>query len=910
MINKQPTWTDIRKRATAFSARWANAADERAQSQIFWHEFFGIFGIDSKRVGQFEAHAKRVTTGRGGRIDYFWPRILLVEHKSVGKNLDEAEAQALDYLDSISQSELPNVIITSDFTNIRLLFLRSNGDSVTIKTADLSREIERFGFILGQKKASFENEEEANVQAARLMGKLYEELSKDGYDGHDASILLTRLLFLLFGDDTGMWQRSLFADFIIERTNSDGADLGPQMSLLFQELDKPEEKRSEALDDYLKRFPYVNGGLFKERLDIPTFDRGMRDQLLEACSFDWSKISPALFGSMFQTIKSKDARRELGEHYTPEKFILRVIEPLFLDDLREQVENAKDSAQKLKNIRERLKKQNYLDPACGCGNFLIVAYKYLRRIELEILKHLDKLNNGFTQQTTDVTSGLAVTLDQFSGIEIEEWPARIAEVAMFLADHQANIELGQVFGEVPDRLPITNSANIRIGNALQVDWTKICKVDNHTYIFGNPPFVGSALQSIEQKKDTEHVWGDTKGSLNLDYVAAWYLVAAKYIEKSEGRAGFVSTNSITQGEQPAIIWSRLSSLGIRILFAHRTFSWASEAPGKAAVHCVIVAFSRFNPRGNRYIWDYADVKGEGACRKAKNINAYLIDAPDVLVTSSSRPLSPGIPPILKGSQPTDDGFLSDIDENMAKEIKKEDPIAAKYLRRLIGARELIHNEVRYCLWLVGAETSELRESVELRKRVKAVRDFRLLSKSAGTRKDADRPAEFQSIRQPKTDYLAVPRHSSEDRDYVPIAWFGHEVIANDALSIIENASTALFGVLSSKPFNIWNKAISGRLESRTRITNTITYNNFPFPEDLKNNDQLSDAAKSVLDVRKTYSENSLADLYDPLAMPKDLVTAHRRLDRCVLEAYGLSGDATEIEILAELFNRYSRLKVN
>lgn len=904
---KAPSFNDIRQRAAIFAAEWAGATSEHAESQTFWNEFFAIFGINRRRFVIFQANAVRVSTGKPGFIDVFWPGVLLAEHKSLDKSLNRAEDQALDYAGSIDQADLPRVIISTDFANIRILDLDEGGLPFTFRTKDLVKEVGRFNFIAGYRKTRFEVEDEANIQAARLMGALYEHLSKDGYEGHEASMLLTRLLFLLFGDDTAMWQRGLFGEFVTDRTSQDGADLGPQLSLLFQELDRPETTRSQVLDDYIKRFPYINGGLFKERLNIPTFDRGMRDQLLECCSFDWGRISPAVFGSLFQTIKSKEARRELGEHYTPEKYILRLIGPLFLDDLRTRIEAARNNAKQLKRIREQLRKQNYLDPACGCGNFLIVAYRELRHLELQILQHLERLIPNEKPLSMDPTYGLAVTIDQFHGIEIEEWPARIAETAMFIVDHQANQELAEVFGVLPDRLPLTKSANIELGNALQTDWATVSPINDNTYIFGNPPFGGTSLITAEQKDDLNNIWDGIKGGGNMDYVSCWHLIAARHMANCGAKTAFVSTNSITHGQQPPILWGTLDGLEIELDFAHQTFAWASDAPGKAAVHCVILGFSQKADRKNKTIYRYATVKSEPSAITAKNINAYLLDAPNVLVTSSQDAISPGAQKMFKGSQPTDNGYLSNINTEEASTIRATDPIAAKYLRPLIGAQELINGEERWCLWLKDATPQELRTSQELVKRLQAVRDFRLASTKKKTRDDAAIPQLFQEDRQPTNNYLAVPRVSSETRKYVPMALVSPQTIANDALLTVNNANLYTFGMLHSSVFMVWNATVSGRLESRFRISAEITYNNFPWPDNPANHLAIEEAAQAVIDARKNHPNANLADLYDPLAMPKDLVDAHRTLDQQVLAAYGLNSQATETEILAELFARYSAL---
>ena len=906
--SKAPSWNDIRARAAAFASEWAKATDERAQAQMFWVEFFAIFSIDFKRVATFEAHARRITTGNHGRIDVFWPGVLIAEHKSAGKSLDDAEDQALDYIESIDPNQRPQAIITSDFAHIRLLDLKAGGEPVTINTTDLAIEIERFGFIAGYKKKTYDNEEEANIQAAKLMGSLYEELSKDGYEGHEASILLTRLLFLLFGDDTGMWERNLFAEYISERTNQDGSDLGPQLSLLFQELDRPTEKRSQSLDDHIKRFPYVNGNLFKERLDIPTFDRTMRDQLLKCFSFEWGKISPAVFGSLFQTIKSKEARRELGEHYTPEKFILRTIGPLFLDELTARVEAAKDNAQQLNKIREQLRKQNYLDPACGCGNFLIVAYRHLRRLELQILLHLQRLTPGDPQLSMDPTHGLAVTLDQFSGIEIEEWPARIAETAMFLADHQSNLELAEAFGETPDRLPITKTANIVIGNALRTKWTDVCPIGDNTLIFGNPPFMGKFTRSREEGLQLQEVFNHARGSGDIDYVCAWFAKASDFMAGTRVRAALVATNSISMGEQPSVLWAHLFRNGMAIDFAHRTFGWTSEAPGAAAVHVVIVGFSDSSAgtQNIKRLFVYEDIKRDPREIRVSDINPYLVPGPNILVSSRRTPLQENVLKMAFGSMPNDgQHLLLSVEE--AETIIKSDPVAAKFIRKVIGARELIQGMSRFCLWLEDASPADIRASKVLLERIELVRLERAASNREATKKLAATPHLFGEIRQPHSSYLAIPSISSSTRRYVPIGFSPPEVIATNKILTIEGADLYCFGLLCSSAFNAWNAAISGRLKSDFQVSIEITYNNFPWPDNPANKNRIEAAAQAVIDARDGYPTASLADLYDPLAMPKDLVEVHRTLDGLVLAAYGLKKDATENEILAELFKRYQQL---
>ena len=905
---KPPSWNEIRTSAAAFATRWADETNEKAESQTFWNEFLAIFGIDRRRVAVFEKRAQRTSTAGGGFIDIFWPGTLIAEQKSAGKSLEDAEQQAIDYLESIDVDDFPGLIITSDFAKMRVRDIGGDNEPYTFPLTKLPEEIDRLGYLAGYKKREFSggDEELANIQAAKLMGRLYDELSRNGYEGHDASILLVRLLFLMFGDDTGMWEKGLFAEFVDARTAPDGSDLGAQLAHLFQVLDKEETSRPAAIDELLARFPYVNGHLFAERIDIPAFDRRMRDQLVKATEFDWSKISPAVFGSLFQAIKSKEARRELGEHYTTESAIMKALGPLFLDELENAFVQVKDNKNRLEALHDRLAGIRVLDPACGCGNFLVVAYRQLRRLELKVLTRLRELT-GDGQLVLDVDSLSRVRISQFFGIEIEEWPARIAETAMFLVDQQANQELALAFGRAPDRLPIKIAPVIHMGNALRVPWDTVMPFGTDSFIVGNPPFGGTWLLNDAQKEDLNHVWDGVRGGGNMDFVSCWHAIASRHIKMSGVKVAFVSTNSITQGQQAPVLGAEFAKHGVEIDFAHQTFAWSSEAPGQAAVHCVIVGFSQRGADKKKTLFRYPNIKGEPLAGSATNINIYLNDAPDVFVTNRSTPLQGGTQPMLKGSQPTDGGHLSDISTEEAEQIRNTDPIASKFLRKLIGAQELINGDERYCLWLVDAEPGDIRSSAELVRRLGEVKAMRSASKKQKTKDDAATPHLFQENRQPRTPYLAVPRVSSETRRYVPMALIEPEVIANDALLTVTDASLYTFAILHSSVFMAWNSAVSGRLESRFRISAEITYNNFPWPEEPANKTQIEACAQAVIDTRNNHPGATLADLYDPLAMPRDLVEAHQKLDREVLIAYGLKASATESEILTNLFTRYSAL---
>lgn len=906
---KPPSWNQIRKDAVAFATRWADVTDESGEAQSFWTEFLAIFGVDRKRVAVFEMRAERLSTGGRGRIDLFWPGVLIAEHKSAGKDLDAAQEQAIDYLESINPGQFPGMLVVSDFARMRVTDLQGDSTSCEFPLADLGKEIDRFGFLAGysDRHLSAERQHEVDIAAARSMGQLYERLSGTGFTEHEISVFMVRMLFVLFGDDAGLWEKSLFLEFLETRTQKDGSDLGTQLAWLFQTLNRPVEKRSDNLDELLARFPYVNGGLFEDQLSIPAFDGSIRQALLDACHIDWSAIYPAIFGSLFQAVKSKEDRRHLGEHYTSETNILKVINPLFLDDLRAGFDRARNDAKKLNALRERMGEMKFFDPACGCGNFLVIAYREMRALELDILTRLEELT-GQSQLALDATLGLRISPSQFYGIEVEEWPARIAETAMFLVDHQANQALARKFGQAPDRLPISTNATIVHGNALRLAWDEVVPdLDSKTFIMGNPPFLGSLLLSEEQKEDARFVWGDFKRLGTMDYVTNWFVLASRMVQRYGSKAAFVSTNSIAQGEQVAALWSELGKSGVTIPFAHQTFAWSNEAAGQAAVHVVIVGLTD-QPSLPARLFTYDNIKGEPEEREVSAINPYLVPGDMTLVGNRGTPLNSGQVQMRFGSMPRDGGWLSKIDRDTAEDIRATDPVAAKYLRPLIGAEELINGGERYCLWLVDAEPADLRSSPVLRERLTKVRQMRAESKAASTRKWADSPALFVQDGQPTTRYLAVPGVSSEARAYVPMAMFEPDVIASNALLTISDADLFTFGLLQSVAFSYWNATVSGRLKSDMRISAEVTYHNFPYPPaNSERRSAIEKAAQGVLDARAAHPNSTLADLYDPLAMPKDMLDAHKVLDRAVLDAYGLSKDADETTVLASLFSLYEDL---
>jgi len=625
------SWNEIRDRAVAFVREWADESSEDAEAKSFWDGFFRVFGLERRRTAQFETPVRLVRGGgktATGYVDLFWKGRLIVEHKSRGKDLARAYEQAVDYFDGIADRDLPRFVLVSDFARFRLDDL-DTGERWEFPLPDLPKHLRLFGFIAGYEVRPVRPQDPVNLWAAEQMGTLHDRLKASGYEGHELEALLVRLLFCLFADDTGIFQPvQSFRDWIDTRSSPDGSDLGAKLSQFFQVLNTREEKRQRALDDQLAAFPYVNGKLFEERLPIPEFDAGMRTALLDAAALDWSRISPAIFGALFQSIMDAKARRNLGAHYTSEENILKLIEPLFLDDLRADLKAAKGNPSKLFELQKKLRRLTFLDPACGCGNFLVVAYRELRELELEILRQVNRSG----QRALDIFHSVQVNVDQFYGIEIEEFPAQIAQVALWLTDHQMNQKVSAEFGLYFARLPLTTSATIVQDNALRIDWRSVVPPERVTFILGNPPFVGKKEQTAGQKEDVRATFGSAAGVGVLDYVTCWYLKAADFIHDYPIRVAFVSTNSIVQGEHPGLLWPVLWRKGIRIWFAHRTFRWSNEARGQAAVHCVILGFAAEAP-GACQLFEYTSPTGEPHRMRVGRINPYLVDAEDIVLAA-------------------------------------------------------------------------------------------------------------------------------------------------------------------------------------------------------------------------------------------------------------------------------------
>ncbi|MBS9384154.1 MAG: class I SAM-dependent DNA methyltransferase [Dolichospermum sp. BR01] len=896
------SWNEIKSRAIAFSQEWENETSEDAEAKSFWDGFFNVFGISRRRVATFEQSVKKADH-KQGFIDLLWKGEILVEHKSRGKSLDKAMQQAKDYFPGLKEHELPKYILVSDFQKFRLYDLDT--DIITeFELKDFVNQVHLFGFIAGYEKRTYKDEDPVNIKAAELMGKLHDLLEGVGYIGHDLEVYLVRLLFCLFADKTGIFEKNIFWEYIDLHTKSDGSDLAMHIASIFHILNTPPEKRLKNLDTNLAQFPYVNGKLFEEVLQPAAFDSQMREMLLKACGFDWGKISPAIFGSMFQAVMNPQERRNLGAHYTSEKNIQKLIKPLFLDDLYLEFEKVKNSSAKLKEFHQKIASLNFLDPACGCGNFLIITYRELRDLEIKILRELYRKDESFV----DVRIFIQVDVDQFAGIEYDEFAVRVAEVAMWLIDHQMNIKVSHEFGQYCFSVRLTKSAKIVYGNSLRIDWETVVEKEKLNFILGNPPFIGAMIMNDQQRNDIDFVFYGEKGIGVLDYVCAWYLKAAKIIQNSKIKVGFVSTNSISQGEQVAILWNILfNKYKMKIHFAHRTFKWSNEAKGNAAVHCVIIGFANFDVT-EKSIFDYEDIKSEPLAIKAKNINPYLVDgSDDTIINNKSVPLS-NIPLMRFGSMPRDGGNFI-FSEPEKEEFIKIEPQAEKWIRPYTGAKEFINGYSRYCLWLVDISPKELKALPEVLKRVDKVKQFRLESKAASTRKFATTPTLFCQIAQPDTDYLLVPRVSSERRKYIPIGFISQEVIGNDQVLLIPNATLYIFGILTSEMHMTWMKYVCGRLESRFRYSKDIVYNNYPFPENIndKQKQKVETAAQAVLDTRAKYPDSSLADLYDPLTMPPDLVKAHQILDKAVDLCYRPQPFVSELNRIEFLFSQYEAL---
>jgi hypothetical protein len=892
--------------ARDFSLKWKDASSEKKDAESFWNDFFRqLCGVEDNKISgiEFQYEVRNSVKGTPNYIDVYWKNVALFEHKSKGEDLEKAELQARGYRRNLPPGYRPRYLVISDFANIRIVD-ENLERTYEFKLENLSENIHRFEHIIsGSKPHSLEEEITVDQTAAMLMANLYKALESNGYEGHETSIFLVRLLFLLFGDDTNMWENNIVKKMILA-TNQDGSDVGTNLTNLFETLNTPIIERS-ALNKF-GEFPYVNGGIFSERLDTIKFNIKMRVALIDAANYDWSSINPTIFGALFQFIKDKEARDKLGEHYTTEENINKVIYPLFLQEFKNRLDEAWDSVKELKRLRADLSNIRILDPACGCGNFLVVAFRHLRQLELELIVRLNELEGKKDNMQLDGSIGLSVHLNQFYGIEIAEWPSQVARIALFLTNHQANLKLQRVTGYIPVSFPINEAANIFNQNALTCNWEDLVKLSDLSFIIGNPPFLGHISRTKEQTQELIDVWG-REDIGRLDYVTAWYKKASDTLTSyPAGRFAFVSTNSITQGEPVPALFGPLFAKGWRIRFAHRTFAWSSEAPGEAKVHCVIIGMDR--QKGTAQLFNYTNILGEPIESRVKNINAYLIDSVNILVEQSRKILSPDLPPVSMGSMPRDGGYLL-INSKEEYESIMKDKIAAKYVKPYLMGNELINNIQRWCLWLVNLAPSDVSKSPELKRRLKAVSVFRLESNAASTRQMADTPHLFGQRSQPESDYLGIPKVFSEGRRWATVESVSAEVVAGDKIYKCDDPDGFAFAIASSSMFITWQKAIGGRLKSDCSFSNTLVWNNLPLPPiDNVLKTEIIEAGKEIIEIRKKFSGSSLAEMYNPLAMNPILTKAHEKLDKLVDNAFGL-GKSTNSSNQREtaLFNRYVEL---
>ena len=950
-------WNDIRARAAKFADDWQDARYERGETQTFYNEFFQLFGVTRRRLASFE-HGVNLPANKRGYLDLFWKGKLLIEQKSRGRDLKPARKQALAYFDGLREEDLPRYILLSDFQTFELYDLDIDPDQPLVFRLDqLPDHVQAFGFIVGQERRVFRDQDPANIRASELMGALHDALEEAGYTGHPLERFLVRLLFCLFADDTGIFQPTGICEEYVANTREDGADLGPALANLFQVLNTPEDKRLKTLSAELNQFPYINGDLFAETLPLPAFDRAMREKLLLACGFKWEAISPAIFGSLFQSVMNKEERRKKGAHYTSEKNILKVIEPLFMDELRAEfsaikaLKRGRDKA--LEEFHDRLSRLTFFDPACGCGNFLVIAYRELRELEIDLLKELHPTE----QRVTDIGLYTKLNVDQFYGIELEEFPARIAEVAMWMTDHIMNARLSAAFGQSYVRIPLKASPTIRHADALEFDWAEALAPEKCSFLFGNPPFGGAKFQSEHQRAQVRRIAGLGGSGGTLDYVCAWFLKAGEYARDASGgvpsslageggpkarvggaanleggpppptpphkgegnraaapRIAFVATNSITQGEQVAQLWPLLfERYNLEIAFAHRTFEWMSDAKGKAHVHCVILGLTRREdePKEKR-LFSYPDIGGDPVESRHAALSPYLFDASGLrnrhlVVEEISQPLC-AVGKLLSGSQPIDDGNYIFGEHEKAAFLAQE-PNAQLFFRPYIGSIEYINGLTRWILSLQDVEPATLRNLPKVVERMRAVTQFRKKSKRASTVKIANLPTRYNVEVIPDAPFLAVPKVSSERRDYVPIGWLHPPTIPSDLVFVLERADLWDFGLITSRMHMAWLRFIGGRLESRYRYSIGIVYNPFPWPAapDDKTRDKIRSLAQAVLDARAAHPGATLADLYDPDTMPPDLRKAHKALDEAVDRLYRAAPFASDRERVEHLFALYEKL---
>ena len=909
-----------RQAVRTFIADWAGHGDEKQDTFRFWTGLLrNVFGIEEpEKFIEFELPVKLAHTSF---IDGYIPQTrVLIEQKSRGisfkKGLKQSDGQLLTpyqqarrYAGYLPFNQTPRWIVVCNFEAFEIHDMNfPNGEPEVIPLADLEKEVHRLQFLVDTGNTTIQKEMEVSLQAGELVGVLYDAILKQYKDPSSPdtlkslNALCVRLVFCLYAEDAGIFGgRNKFHDYLEQHRAEDRRAL----ISLFQVLDQKPEERDPYLDEDLASFPYVNGGLFAdENIEIPRLGEAVIDLILVQASagFDWSVISPTIFGAVFESTLNPETRRSGGMHYTSIENIHKVIDPLFLNDLKRELAEIKEitvektRTAKLRDYQTKLASLTFLDPACGSGNFLTESYLSLRRLENEVLSLLNE-----DQIVMEMLNPIKVSIHQFYGIEINDFAATVAKTALWIAESQMMKETEDVVHMSLDFLPLKTYANITEGNALRLDWETVVPKAKLNYIMGNPPFVGKKEQSREQKSDLVSVWKNAKGTGNLDYVTGWYKKAAEVVQSSRIQVAFVSTNSITQGEQVPIFWRQMLNMGIHIDFAYRTFRWDSEASIKAHVHCVIIGFSVLPEKKKRRLYTTENYQ------EVNNINPYLIDAPSVLIEGRSRSICNALP-ILYGSMPIDDGHLILGQEDVDK-LLSENPNNQRFIKKYVGGAELIQGKKRWCLWLKGATPKELQSSSIIMERIKATAEFRKSSKRPQTLELANTPALFGEIRQPDTEMLAIPKVSSENRRYIPISYISPDIIVNGSALIIPNASLYHFGVLISNVHNAWMRVVAGRMKSDYQYSNKIVYNNFPWPTPTEEQKaKIERTAQAILDARALYPDSSLADLYDEVTMPPELRKAHQDNNKAVMQAYGFWGKYnSESACVAELMKMYQQL---
>lgn len=919
--------TEKQQKAAAieFAKRWAGKGYEKGESQRFWLDLLeNVYGVS--KPTEFVRFEEQVQLDNTSFIDVMIPSTrTMIEMKSLGKDLRKPIPQsdgkklspfqqAQRYILGLPVSQHPKWIVTCNFAEFDVYDMENpKGEPQRILLKDLGTDYYRLQFLVDEGSDHLKKEMEVSMKAGEIVGRLYDALIKQ-YDMDDPmssrylNILCVRLVFCLYAEDAGVFGRhDMFHDYMAHYPTE---DMRMALIRLFEELNTPLDKRSKYDKPMLAAFPYTNGGLFAEEIEIPQFTDEIRSTLLLHASldFDWSQISPTIFGGVFESTLNPETRRSGGMHYTSIENIHKVIDPLFLNDLRREFDETKEEplpkvrVKKLHGFQDKLASLTFFDPACGSGNFLTESYISLRRLENEVIKSIYSI-----EPLSVFENPIKVSINQFYGIEINDFAVTVATTALWISESQMMAETERIVHHDIDFLPLKSYANIHEGNALHTDWHEVCP--NPDYIIGNPPFVGYSLQSKEQKADILSVFVDHNGKPfktagKIDYVAAWYYKATEMMQGTNIHAALVSTNSITQGEQVAAIWKPLKEMfGTHFDFAYRTFRWDSEANLKAHVHCVIIGFSCTNNTKEKIIFD------NGQQIKANNINAYLIDAPDEFIESRNKPICE-VPEMTTGNRPADGGNLI-IEADEYEDFIRKEPSAKPFIKKLLGSAEFINNKKRWCLWLVNASPAQLRSMPLVMERIRKCKEDRLASPDAGRRKLADKPALFRETNNPKT-YIIVPSVSSEKRRYVPMGFLDDNTIPTNLVLIIPNATLYHFGILESNVHMAWMRVVCGRLEMRYRYSKDVVYNNFPWPDGLPSfgedvRSRIEQTAQAILDARAKYPDSSLADLYDPMTMPYDLLEAHRRNDRAVMEAYGFSTKMTESECVAKLFEMYSKL---